>query len=76
MRRASDLFGTPSGSLRTDKLISASVQWARKKMMEKTEIAYRTTLSGVVNVPLSLAAHALPSQAIQLVVKIHNAQVA
>jgi len=75
MRRASDLFGTPSGSLQTDKLISASVQWARK-MIEKTDIAYRTTLSGVVNVPLSLAAHALPSQAIQLVVKIHNAQVA
>jgi hypothetical protein len=25
---ADDLFGTPQGSPRTDKLISASVQWA------------------------------------------------
>jgi len=32
MRRASDLFGTPSGSPETDKLISASLQWARKIM--------------------------------------------
>jgi hypothetical protein len=32
MRATSDLFGTPSGSTETDKLISASVQWARKTM--------------------------------------------
>ena len=28
MQSADDLFGTPQGSPRTDKLISASVQWA------------------------------------------------
>jgi len=29
---ADDLFGTPQGSPRTDKLISASIQWAREIM--------------------------------------------
>jgi hypothetical protein len=29
-RTAGDLFGTPLGSPQTDKLISASVQWAEK----------------------------------------------
>jgi hypothetical protein len=38
MPRASDLFGTPSGSPETDKLISASVQWALK-IMEKIDRA-------------------------------------
>ena len=28
MQRADDLFGRPGGSTSTDKLISASVQWA------------------------------------------------
>ena len=28
MERADDLFGGPQGSPRTDKLISASIQWA------------------------------------------------
>jgi hypothetical protein len=28
IQSADDLFGTPQGSPRTDKLISASVQWA------------------------------------------------
>jgi hypothetical protein len=28
MQSADDLFGTPQGSPRTDKLIAASVQWA------------------------------------------------
>ena len=28
MPHADDLFGTPQGSPRTDKLISASIQWA------------------------------------------------
>jgi hypothetical protein len=43
MPRASDLFGTPSGSPETDKLISASVQWARK-IMDKIDdtLANRT----------------------------------
>ena len=36
MRTADDLFGTPQGSPRTDKLISASVQWA-EKIMEKID---------------------------------------
>jgi hypothetical protein len=36
MQTADDLFGTPEGSPRTDKLIAASVQWARK-IMEKVD---------------------------------------
>jgi len=28
MQTADDLFGTPQGSPRTDKLIAASIQWA------------------------------------------------
>ena len=32
MERADDLFGGPQGSPRTDKLISASVQWAEEIM--------------------------------------------
>jgi len=32
MRSADDLFGTPEGSLRTDKLIDASIQWAERIM--------------------------------------------
>jgi hypothetical protein len=36
MERADDLFGGPQGSPRTDKLISASIQWA-EKIMEKID---------------------------------------
>jgi hypothetical protein len=32
MHTADDLFGTPEGSPRTDKLIDASIQWARRLM--------------------------------------------
>jgi len=32
METADDLFGTPQGSPRTDKLIAASIQWAKKNM--------------------------------------------
>jgi len=32
MQHADDLFGTPQGSPRTDKLISASIQWAARIM--------------------------------------------
>jgi len=31
-RTADDLFGTPQGSPRTDKLIAASIQWAERIM--------------------------------------------
>lgn len=34
MQTADDLFGTPQGSPRTDKLIATSIQWAQK-IMEK-----------------------------------------
>ena len=34
MRTADDLFGTPQGSPRTDRLIAASVQWAERIMQE------------------------------------------
>ena len=30
MQTADDLFGTPQGSPRTDKLIAASIQWAER----------------------------------------------
>jgi hypothetical protein len=36
METADDLFGTPQGSPRTDKLIATSIQWA-KKIMEKID---------------------------------------
>jgi len=36
MRTADDLFRTPQGSPRTDKLIAASVQWA-EKILEKID---------------------------------------
>jgi hypothetical protein len=36
MQTADDLFGTPSGSPRTDQLIEASIQWA-ERIMEKIE---------------------------------------
>jgi len=36
MQTADDLFGTPQGSPRTDKLIDASIQWA-EKIMEKID---------------------------------------
>lgn len=36
MRTADDLFGTPQGSARTDKLIAASVQWA-ERIIEKVD---------------------------------------
>ena len=32
MQSADDLFGTPQGSPRTDKLIAASIQWATEIM--------------------------------------------
>jgi hypothetical protein len=38
MQTADDLFGGPQGSPRTDKLIEASVQWA-KKIMQKIDDA-------------------------------------
>jgi hypothetical protein len=38
MRTADDLFGGPEGNPRTDKLISASVQWA-PLIMEKVDTA-------------------------------------
>lgn len=37
MQTADDLFGTPEGSPRTDKLIAASIQWARE-IMKKIDV--------------------------------------
>jgi len=39
MQTADDLFGTPQGSPRTDKLIAASVQWA-EQIMKKVDAVY------------------------------------
>lgn len=39
MRSADDLFGSPQGSPRTDKLIDASIQWA-EKIMEKIDAVF------------------------------------
>ena len=37
MQTADDLFGTPQGSPRTDKLIDASIQWA-ERIMKRIDI--------------------------------------
>jgi len=39
MLTADDLFGTPQGSPRTDRLIAASIQWA-EKIMQKIDDAF------------------------------------
>jgi len=39
MRTADDLFGGPQGSPRTDRLISASIQWA-ERIMQKIDNAF------------------------------------
>ncbi len=39
MRTADDLFGTPQGSPRTEKLIAASIQWA-ERIMQKIDDAF------------------------------------
>jgi len=36
MQTADDLFGSPQGSPRTEKLIDASIQWA-KRIMQKID---------------------------------------
>ena len=38
MERADDLFGSPQGSPRTDKLIAASIQWAEQIMRKIDEV--------------------------------------
>jgi hypothetical protein len=38
MERADDLFGGPQGSPRMDKLIAASVQWAKAIMRKIDEV--------------------------------------
>jgi hypothetical protein len=42
MRTADDLFGGPMGSPRTDKLIAASVQWARVIMKKVDDVCGRS----------------------------------
>jgi len=39
MQTADDLFGTPQGSPRTDRLIAASIQWA-ERIMQKIDDAF------------------------------------
>jgi len=39
---ADDLFGTPQGSPRTDKLIAASIQWAREIMKKIDAVCGRS----------------------------------
>lgn len=40
MPRADDLFGGPEGSPRTDRLISASIQWA-EEIMKKIDTRFQ-----------------------------------
>jgi hypothetical protein len=40
MQTADDLFGTPQGSPRTDKIIDASIQWA-ERIMKKIDDRFR-----------------------------------
>ena len=42
IRTADDLFGTPEGSPRTDKLIAASIQWG-EKIMAKIDHRFRSS---------------------------------
>src|SRR6266481_2516332 len=42
MQTADDLFGTPQGSPRTDKLIAASSQWAREIMKKIDAVCGRS----------------------------------
>jgi hypothetical protein len=42
MQTADDLFGTPQGSPRTDKLIAASIQWA-EQIMERIDCQFRNS---------------------------------
>jgi hypothetical protein len=44
MQHADDLFGTPQGSPRTDKLIAASVQWAREIMKKIDAVCGKSEL--------------------------------
>jgi len=39
MRTADDLFGTPQGSPRTDRVIAASIQWA-ERIMQRIDDAF------------------------------------
>ena len=45
MRTAEDLFGTPQGSPRMDKLIGASIQWA-ERIMEKIDSLFPSSGTG------------------------------
>jgi hypothetical protein len=40
METADDIFGTPQGSPRTDKLIAASIQWS-EQIMKKIDERFR-----------------------------------
>jgi hypothetical protein len=42
MQTADDLFGGPQGSPRSDKLISASIQWV-ERIMEKIDNVFRSS---------------------------------
>jgi hypothetical protein len=44
MQSADDLFGGPTGSPRSDKLILASIQWA-ERIMEKIDTVFGNSLS-------------------------------
>jgi hypothetical protein len=46
MQTADDLFGTPQGSPRTDKLIAASIPWA-EQIMKKIDEGLRFRVRGL-----------------------------
>ncbi len=46
MRTADDLFGTPNGSPRTDRLIEASIQWAELIMKKIDNVFPAETQKG------------------------------
>jgi hypothetical protein len=45
MQTADDLFGTPQGSPRTDKLIGASIQWAERIMRARRDVSFESSLT-------------------------------
>ncbi|MGB8596985.1 MAG: hypothetical protein WCD48_15910, partial [Candidatus Sulfotelmatobacter sp.] len=47
MQTADDLFGTPQGSPRTDKLIDASIQWAERIMRKIDNVFGKAEEGGI-----------------------------
>src|SRR5271155_3171835 len=81
MQTADDLFGTPQGSPRTDKLIDASIQWAERIMrridtrsLDSLRLTvynfglvepYMKRIERFVNVPVLVSGHVFTPNCVQ-----------